>query len=172
MKKAQPLSFFKNYAVAAVIALATLAAAQGTATILHPADTQKLLPASVYYKGQSAPLQIRNSGGVKFADGYYMLASLVDVSGYSTGIAEKYQAYFITEVPLKIAGQSLPAGVYGAGFLANGGFVLTDVGGHIVLTAPASNDADLRRPRPLEVTAAPSGGFRLYFGRRFVPFRR
>jgi hypothetical protein len=159
------------FTLAFAVVLSAAASAQ-SATILTPADTQKLLPASVYYKGQSAPLQIRNSGGVKFSDGYYMLASLVDVSGYSTGVAEKYQAYFITEVPLQIAGQNLPAGIYGAGFLSSGNFVLTDVGGHTVLTAPASNDAAMRRPRPLEVTADPGGGFRLYFGRRFVPLRR
>lgn len=163
---------FKALLTLAFAAVITATAAAQSAAILTPADTQKLLPATVYYKGQSAPIQIRNSGGVKFADGYYMLAALVDVSGYSTGIAEKYQAYFITEVPLQIAGQSLPAGVYGAGFLANGSFVLTDIGGHTVLIAPASNDTAMRRPRPLEVTADPSAGFRLYFGRRFVPFRR
>lgn len=163
---------FKTLLTVAFAVVLSAAAFAQSAAILTPADTQKLLPASVYYKGQSAPIQIRNSGGVKFADGYYVLAALVDVSGYSTGIAEKYQAYFITEVPLQIAGQSLPAGIYGAGFLTNGSFVLTDVGGHTVLTAPASKDAAMRRPRPLEVTAGPSGGFRLCFGRRFVPFRR
>src|SRR5579862_2143634 len=85
--------------------------AQGGDTILKPADTQKLLPASVYYKAQSAPTQLRNSGGVKFADGYYVLATLVDTSGYSSDIQAKYQAYFIAEVPVEIGGKKLPAGV-------------------------------------------------------------
>src|ERR1700690_212125 len=83
--------------------------------ILKPADTQKLLPASVYYRGQSAPTQLRNSGGVKFADGSFVLATLVDNSGYASDVQAKYQAYFIAEVPLKVGGQSLPAGVYGVG---------------------------------------------------------
>ena len=90
-------------AVTGVVVLAAMAGtqtmAQGSDTVLKAADAQKLLPASVYYKGQSAPVQARNSGGVKFADGYYVLASLVDTSGYSTGIAAKYQGYFITETP-------------------------------------------------------------------------
>ncbi|HEX3470066.1 MAG TPA: hypothetical protein VHT28_02670, partial [Silvibacterium sp.] len=65
-------------------------------TVLHPADVTKILPGSVFFRGQSATTQERNSGGVRFADGFYVLVSMVDNSGYSTGIQEKYQAYFIT----------------------------------------------------------------------------
>jgi hypothetical protein len=133
---------------------------------------QKLLPASVYYKGQSATTQLRNSGGVKFADGYYVLSTLVDTSGYSTDIQAKYSAYFITEIPIKVGGESLPAGVYGVGFIANDKFVVTDVGGHDVLTVSSSTDATLKRPMPLQVTADPAGGFRLWAGRRYVAFTR
>ena len=120
---------------ATVLGLAVMASplkvlGQGGDTILKPADTQKLLPASVYYKAQSAPTQLRNSGGVKFSDGYYVLATLVDTSGYSSDVAAKYQAYFITEVPLKFGSQTLPAGIYGVGFIPGDKFVVTDVGAH------------------------------------------
>ena len=145
---------------------------QGIDTVLKPADTQKLLPAAVYYKAQSAPTQLRNSGGVKFADGYYMLATLVDTSGYSSDVASKYQAYFITEVPIKIGGQNLPAGVYGVGFIPGDKFVVTDVGAHDVLTVSSSSDQDIKRPVPLQVTTDPAGGFRLYEGRKYVTFSR
>ena len=166
----------KLVAVAA-LAVAVFAAplrilAQGSDTVLKPADTQKLLPAAVYYKAQSAPTQLRNSGGVKFADGYYMLATLVDTSGYSSDVASKYQAYFITEVPIKIGGQSLPAGVYGVGFIPGDKFVVTDVGAHDVLTVSSSSDQDIKRPLPLQVTTDPAGGFRLYEGRKYVAFSR
>jgi hypothetical protein len=147
------------------------AVAQGD-TVLKPADTQKLLPASVYYKGQSATTQLRNSGGVKFADGSYVLTTMVDTSGYSTSVAAKYQAYFITEVPLKIGGQSLPAGIYGIGFIAGNKLVVTDVGAHEVFTVSTTNDEALKRPTPLQVIADPSGGFRLYAGRSYVVFSK
>ena len=146
--------------------------AQGGDTVLKPADTQKLLPAAVYYKAQSAPTQLRNSGGVKFSDGYYLLATLVDTSGYSSDIAAKYQAYFITEVPIKIGGQNLPAGIYGVGFIGGDKFVVTDVGAHDVFTTNSSTDEGLKRPMPLQVIADPAGGFRLYAGRRYVNFSR
>jgi hypothetical protein len=153
---------------AGVIVAPGRAVAQGGDTILKPADTQKLLAPSVWYKGQSAPTQLRNSGGVKFSDGSYVLATLVDTSGYSSDVQAKYQAYFITEVPLKIGGHDLPAGIYGVGFIGGDKFVVTDVGAHDVLTASSSNDAAMKRPMPLQITADPGGGFRLYSGRRFV----
>jgi hypothetical protein len=150
----------------------TIQAQQASDTVLKPADTQKLLPAAVYYRGQSAPTQLRNSGGIKFADGYYLLATLVDTSGYATDVASKYQAYFITEVPIKVGGQNLPAGIYGVGFVAESRFVVTDVGGHDVFAAASGDDAGLKRPLPLQVTVDPAGGFRLYAGRRYVIISR
>ena len=140
--------------------------------ILKAADAQKLLPPAVYYKGQSASTQLRNSGGVKFADGAYVLATLVDTSGYSSNVQAKYQAYFITETPLKIGGQSLPAGVYGIGFIDDDKFIVTDVGAHDLFTVGSSSDQEIKRPTPLQVTTDPAGGFRLYEGRRYVAFSR
>lgn len=157
----------------AVTGLLTPSHALGqNATVLHPADTQKLLPPAVFYKGQSAPAQLRNSGGIKFADGSYMLATLVDTSGYSSDVATKYQAYFITEVALEMGGHRLPAGVYGVGFLPGNKFVVTDVGGHDVLTATSMHDEAMKRPLPLQVTADQGGGYRFYDGRNYVKFHR
>jgi hypothetical protein len=157
-------------AAAILVAPAMKAQAAGD-TVLKPADMEKLVPASVYYRGQTATTQVRNSGGVKFADGYFVLTYMVDTSGYSSDVAAKYQAYFITEVPLKIVGQSLPAGIYGVGFV-KGKFIVTDVGAHDVLTVATGNDPGLQRPVPLKVTANPTGGFRLYAGKKFVTFTR
>ncbi len=167
----------RNLAGAAVLALAVIASparmmAQDAGTVLKAADAQKLLPPAVYYKAQSASTQLRNSGGVKFADGYYVLATLVDTSGYSSDVSSKYQAYFITEVPIKIGGKSLSAGVYGVGFIPGNKFVVTDVGAHDVLTVPDAEDEALKRPMPLQVLADPAGGFRLYEGRKYIHFSR
>jgi hypothetical protein len=172
MRLSAILSFAAVGTMAAMMAVPLAAMAPGGDTVLLPADMQKLLPASVYYKGQSATTQLRNSGGVKFADGSFVLATLVDTSGYSTDIQAKYQAYFITEVPIKIGGENLPAGIYGVGFVADNKFVVTDVGAHDLLTVVSSNDDAMKRPTPLKVTTDPSGGFRLYAGRRYVVFSR
>jgi hypothetical protein len=158
-------------AAAAILSQGSLLA-QNAGRVLKPAELEKLLPASLFYRGQSATIQVRNSGGVKFDDGYYILATLVDTSGYSTGVAAKYQGQLIAEVPVKIAGQSLPAGVYGIGFIADNKFLVTDVGAHDVLSVDSTTDEALKRPTPLQVVAGPSGDFRLYAGRRYVVIGR
>lgn len=144
--------------------------------ILHSADLVKIVPGSVFFRGQSATTQLRNAGGVRFADGFLMFAVLVDNSGYSTGIQQKYQAYFITEVPLDVEGHRLAPGAYGAGIIrtsASPQFVIQDLGAHDLLQAPATHDAKLHRPVPLEVMAGSDAGtYRLYFGRNYVEFAR
>ncbi len=131
----------------------------------------KLLPEKVFFRGQNAPVQARNSGGVRYADGFYVLVALVDNSGYSSGIREKYQAYFITEVPLEIGGQSLKPGAYGIGFLDADKFIVMDIGANDLFTTASKKDAELRHPVPLQVVAT-DGAYRLYKGRDFVEFHR
>lgn len=173
MQMRRVVKFFAGLVLTAAISVASMSAfAQGSATVLKAADMQKLMPATVFYRGQTATTQLRNSGGIKFADGFYVLASLVDTSGYSTGVAAKYQAYLIAEVPIKIGGHSLAAGAYGIGFIANDKFIVTDLGAHDVFTVSSSNDSEIKRPMPLEFLAAGSGGYRLYAGRKYVTVTR
>src|SRR5215472_7088851 len=62
----------------------------GPGTVLKASDiTPKVFPEHVFFRGQVAPAQLRNTGGVHFADDFLVLASLVDSSGYSTAIKEK-----------------------------------------------------------------------------------
>jgi hypothetical protein len=155
---------------AGVMGLTVGAQAQaGDGTVLTAPEATKLLPASVFFRGQSATTQLRNSGGVKFGDGMFILACLVDTSGYSSDVQQKYQAYFITEVAIKIEGHDLPAGIYGVGFIGGDKFNVLDVGAHELFTVDSHTDAELKRPMPLKVTAA-AGGFRLYAGRKYVAF--
>lgn len=137
-------------------------------TVLHPADMAKILPDTVFFRGQSAAIQRRNSAGLHFSDDMYMLAALVDTSGYSTGVQQKYQAYFITEVPLDFSGKTLKPGAYGVGIIKDH-FLVMDIGAHDLFTVPATHDADLKRPTPLQLN--PDGNsYRLYFGRDYVSF--
>jgi hypothetical protein len=165
-----------KWAAGAALALAmtagSLCAAAQDGTVLKADDARKILPPSVYYKAQSAPTQLRNSGGVKFADGYYVLAMMVDTSGYSSDVATKYQAYFIAEVPIKIGGHELAAGIYGIGFIADNKFVVTDVGAHELFTVSYITDEAMKRPVPLQVTKDEAGSYRLYTGRKYVTFSR
>ena len=148
--------------------------AAGKEVVLKAADiSPKIFPERVFFRGQSAPVQYRNSAGVHFADDLYVLAGLVDSSGYSTGIKEKYQGYLLSEVTLEIAGQTLKPGAYGFGFLNGGKFVVMDLGANDVLQEASQRDAEMKRPMPLQVLASVTAGrYRLYAGRDYVEFRR
>jgi len=145
----------------------------GQDTVLKAVDiTPKLFPEHVFFRGQVAPAQLRNTGGVHFADDFYVLAGLVDNSGYSTGIKEKYQGYLLTEVNLEIAGQSLKPGSYGFGFVG-GKFILMDLAANNLIEAAGQRDAEMKRPVPLQVLASSNAGsYRLYVGRDYTEFRR
>jgi hypothetical protein len=136
--------------------------------ILHAAEAAKLLPDAVFFRGQSATVQARNSAGIHFANGMYVLTALVDNSGYSSGIQQKYQAYFIAEVPLSFDGQTLKPGAYGVGIVKNR-FIVMDIAAHDLFTAPVAHDAEMKRPTPLQLDAD-GEHYRLYFGRDYVSF--
>jgi hypothetical protein len=142
--------------------------------VLKAADiSPKLFPEHVFFRGQVAPAQLRNTGGVHFADDLYVLAGLVDNSGYSTAIKEKYQAYLLSEVNLEFGGQTLKPGAYGFGFLAGSKFVLMDLAANNLIEAGGQRDAEMKRPVPLQVVASSTAGsYRLYVGRDFIEFRR
>jgi hypothetical protein len=148
--------------------------AEGKEVVLKAADiTNKIFPERVFFRGQTAPAQMRNTGGVHFADDFYVLAGLVDNSGYSTGIREKYQAYFLNEVTLEIDGQTLKPGAYGVGFIEGGKFVVMDLAANDLFRAPSQRDSEIKRPVPLQVLAgANPGTYRLYVGRDYVEFHR
>ncbi|HKW61319.1 MAG TPA: hypothetical protein VJN89_02135 [Candidatus Acidoferrum sp.] len=145
----------------------------GQDKVLKASDiTPKLFPEHVFFRGQTAPAQLRNTGGVHFADDLFVLAGLVDSSGYSTAIKEKYQAYLLNEVTLEIGGQTLKPGAYGFGFVS-GKFILMDLAATNLIESAGQRDAEMKRPVPLQVTAAPTAGsFRLYVGRDFIEFHR
>jgi hypothetical protein len=180
----------RRMALAGIFAISTslltpcMAQQTGSATppaqmagVLKPADTANLMPSQVFFRGQSATVQMRNSGGVRFADGMLTLMALVDTSGYSSGIQQRYQAYLITEVPLEVGEGSdarrLVPGAYGVGFIQNDRFVVMDLGAHELLNVGSHHDAELHRPMPLQVLDTPAAGtYRFYEGRSFVALRR
>ena len=142
-----------------------------TATVLKATDMANLMPATVFFRGQVASVQARNSGGVKLADGMLVLCALVDTSGYSTAVQQKYQGYFITEVTLDINGQMLKPGAYGVGFVEGNKFLVRDLGAHDLLTTDSTHDSELKRPTPLQVLAGTTPNqYRLYINRNYVVF--
>src|SRR6185437_3313453 len=138
--------------------------------ILNANQIQAVFPAAVYFSGQTATVQVRNAGGVRWSEGKQTLFGMVDAGGYSSGMREKYQFYILSDVSIDIAGKRLPAGAYGAGFLTDKGLEVMDMGGTELFHAAVKHDAAMQRPRPLQVTDGGNGSYRLYLGRDYVDF--
>jgi hypothetical protein len=155
-------------AVLLATAMTVAALAQpGSKHVLSSDELKKAVPAEYFYRGQKAPTQVRNSGGLQLADGKMALAALVDASGYSTAIQQKYQGMLITEVKLNIGGSELPAGQYGFGFTADGRFVVMNVANDDVLSVPFQTDTALQRAVPLKMVED-GPGYKLYGGKKWV----
>jgi hypothetical protein len=159
---------------AALIGDRTAQTARGKDTVLKASDiSPAIFPERVFYRGRVAPVQMRNTGGVHFADDLYVLAGLVDVSGYSSGVREKYQGYLLSEVALDINGQALKPGAYGIGFVQGSKFIITDLGSNNLLEVDGNRDAELKMPMPLQILAGTgSDAYRLYVGRDYVTVKR
>lgn len=142
-----------------------LAFAQPGSGILGADQIKKIVPGAFFFRGQSASVQLRNTVGFK-AEEKFVLAGLVDTSGYSSAIREKYQGFLITEVKLDIEGSSLSPGQYGFGF-KDGKFLVMDVGANDVLNVAAHRDQELKRAVPLKLVAE-NDGYKLYAGKDWI----
>ena len=158
---------FAILAVVAAILLGSGFAQQATRHLLSIDDLKKAVPAEFFFRGQKAPTQVRNSAGFQLADGKMTLAALVDASGYSTAIQQKYQGLLITEAKLNIGGATLAPGEYGFGFTVDGKFVVMDVANNDLLSVPSQTDGALPRAVPLRMVEA-AGGYKLYAGKKWV----
>ena len=149
-----------------LVALVSLALAQAGAQILTGEQVKKLAPTSYYFAGQSAAVQVRNTAGLKNSAGRMVLAGLVDTSGYSTAIQEKYQGFLITETKLSFDGATLEPGEYGFGF-KDGKFIVMNVAATDLFSIASANDDQLKHPVPLKFEKD-DAGYRLYAGRKYV----
>lgn len=137
--------------------------------LLSSDEIKKAVPAEFFFAEQKAPTQVRNAAGFQLANGKMTLAALVDASGYSTAIQQKYQGMLITESKLNIGGSELAPGQYGFGF-AGDRFVVMNVANEDVLSAPFQTDAELKRAVPLKLVED-GAGYKLYAGKKWVAIK-
>ena len=160
----------KGTAILGAVTLVMLAAGvaqQASKHVLSSDEVKKAVPTEYFFRGQKAPVQVRNAVGSQQADGKLMLAALVDASGYSTAIQQKYQGMLITETKLNIGGSELAPGQYGFGFTADGKFMVMDVANNDVLSAASQTDSALQHAVPLKLVED-GAGYKLYAGKKWV----
>jgi hypothetical protein len=161
------LSFITALLILLATSIALGSVVQDKPVVVQGADLTRLVPTSYYFKGQSAPTQMRNTTAARFGAERFVIVGLVDTSGYSADVRAKYEGFFITDSPIKINGESLPTGAYGFGFSNDGKMRVMDIAGNDVVSVSSTNDKAMRRPRPLMMTASPEG-VRFYSRRDYV----
>jgi len=147
-----------------------LSAQRPGAGALSGDELKQVVPTTYFFRGQSAPVQLRNSGGFSAPDGKLVLAGLVDTSGYASDVQAKYQGFLITEVKLNIEGSELAPGAYGFGFSKEGKFLVMDVGANDLFSVAGKIDDKLPHPVPLKIVED-GGAYRLYSGRKWVSLK-
>jgi hypothetical protein len=164
---------WKNYLVGIIAVLVitcsvpVLVAAQEQAAILTGPELTRVIPPGFYFQGLSAPTQMRNSAAVRFGANRYVLAGLVDTSGYAADVRAKYEGFFITDSAIAINGSDLGAGAYGFGFSNDGKLNILDLAGNQILSVSTARDTALKRPRPLAMIKS-GNEIRLYSGKAYA----
>jgi hypothetical protein len=161
------LSFKHVALIAALLLTAGSTVAQERAAVLAGAELTRVVPTGFYFQGLSAPTQMRNSAAARFGKDRYVISGLVDTSGYSADVRAKYVGFLITDSPITLNGEALQPGAYGFGFATEGKLTVMDLAGKDLISVSITNDKDLRRPRPLMMTAD-GNGVRLYNGKNYV----
>src|ERR1700716_2121327 len=140
---------------------------QDSITVLAGAELARVVPPGFYFQGLSAPTQMRNSAAARFGAKRFVVAGLVDTSGYAADVRAKYEGFFITDAPITINGSDLGTGAYGFGFTNDGKMQILDLAGNQILSVTTRKDNELKRPRPLMMTRA-GNGIRFYSGKDYV----
>ena len=146
---------------------AMAAITQQTFTVLTGAELTRVVPPGFYFQGLNAPTQMRNAAAARFGDKRYVVAGLVDTTGYAADVRAKYEGFFITDSPIRINGSDLAVGAYGFGFTDDGKMQVLDLAGNPVLATSTTKDSELKRPRPLMMTVS-AEGLRFYSGKDYV----
>lgn len=154
------------FIVVSIVCLPNISFAQTKTEILTDEALKKVVPTSFYFAGQSALTQMRNAAAAQIGKERYVIVGLVDTSGYSTEIQGKYEVFFITDSPVKIGGKLINTGAYGFGF-AKDTVNIFDLSSKQILSVKITEDAEMKRPRPLMMTAD-AKGVRLYKGKNYV----
>ena len=156
-----------SFIVAASFAASVNAQATKDYEILTGAALTKVAPKSFYFAGQSAETQMRNTAAARIGKERFIVAGMVDTSGYSSEISGKYEGFFITDSPVKIGDKTLDTGAYGFGFATEGQIKIFDLSSKEILSVATQSDNDMKRPRPLQM-AADAKGVRFYKGKNYV----
>ena len=141
--------------------------AQEQPVVLTGAELTRVVPPGFYFQGLTAPTQMRNSAAARLGTNRYVIAGLVDTSGYAADVRAKYEGFLITDSAITINGSELPIGAYGFGFTNDGKLNILDLAGNETLSVSTTRDDQIKRPRPLMMTKS-GKELRFYSGKNYA----
>jgi hypothetical protein len=131
-----------------------------------------------YLEGNAIPVQKRNAAMLKCPGGKRMIFALLDTSGYSIDVQQKYHGLVTVEKKISLGGAEVPVGAFGLGLSkppapseAPAKLFIYDVAGQKVAEGTAQYDAKLAQPVPLQIVMEKDQAPRLYLGRYFVELK-
>jgi len=154
------------------------ACAQGAFEQLFGKAFESAIPNDFYLEGNRIPVEKRNAALLKTPAGARLVLGLIDTTGYSSQIKQKYVGMLITEGTLSVCDVSLSVGSYGFGLEkpaatsgADAKFFLYNQAGEKVGDCAAKKDNALKQPKPLNAVLSKEGGARLYLGRYYLELK-
>jgi hypothetical protein len=136
------------------------------------------VPDRFYLETNAIPVQKRNAAFLVAPGGSHILFALLDTSGYSTMVQEKFKGMIITEGKVSVEGDKLSAGSYGFGVVIpsdtaeqTAKVILYNQAGEKLTVLTAKKDTQLKRPVPLQVVVEKGGTAKLYLGRHWLELK-
>ena len=125
------------------------------------------IPTDFYLEGNRIPTQKRNSVLVHTPAGARVVFGLIDTTGYSSNIQQKYEGMIISETNFMLCGQQIGVGSFGFGHTKPMGtsnedmkLMIYDQAGSKLAECSGQRDTSLEKPSPLQVMNG-----KLYLGR-------
>jgi hypothetical protein len=157
---------------------ADLAYAQKGFQAVTGKELDKAIPKDFYLEGNSIPTEKRNAALLITPAGHRLVVALIDTTGYSSQVQEKYMGMLINEGPVVVCGKQLGVGSFGMGMKmppqqsnADADFFLYDQAGRKVTQCSVKKDEKLQHPTPLQVVLEGEKTALLYLGRYAVAFK-
>lgn len=165
----------KRFYVLALLLAAILPVAlraQGSFEVVTGKAFDSAMVKDFYLEGNAIPAQKRNAALVTTPEGARVLLALIDTSGYSSQIQQKYEGMIISEGNFTVCDLKVGVGSYGFGHTKPAATSSEDMnltlynqaGGKLGECA-GKKDAAMTQPKPLQVVAGKGQAAKLYLGR-------
>ncbi len=161
-----------------LVAWPNAARAQGGFEPVSVDAFNRAVPNDFYLEGNRIPVEKRNAAVLKNAKGTRLVLALIDTTGYSSQIQQKYIGMLITEGTISVCGIALGVGSYGFGLdrpaatsTADAPFKIYNQAGEKLGECAAKKDDSLKQAKPLTTVTAQGEPAKLYLGKYVIEIR-